>query len=228
MGSVLSTEEWQAAKVRADLGYGDTEPIDLERVLMKENIITMFREMSDTACGLSVKSANGRKFMLINCKMSLARQNYTIAHELYHLYVDEDPKPHLCVKGGKAPTEKKADAFASALLMPSKGVLGLIPMNEAKNLSLATVMKIEQYFAVSHKAVLIRLKRLDLLTEQELQSFSACNVHDVAKTFGYSQDLYNPANNHRIIGDYQEKAWRLYDGERISESHYLELLKSIK
>jgi Zn-dependent peptidase ImmA (M78 family) len=68
-------------------------------------------------------------------------------------------------------TEVMANAFASALLLPREGVFKAIPTEEIKsrNVSLATVISLEQYYRVSHQSVLYRLKRLGLITEEALQ-----------------------------------------------------------
>ena len=41
---------------------------------------------------------------------------------------------------------------------------------------------------------------------------------------GYSTDLYDSGNSNLVIGDYGSKARQLYDGAKISESHYQSLL----
>ena len=63
--------------------------------------------------------------MLVNSNQSQGRQHFTIAHELYHLYIEENPTPHKCNpgNGSKDPVEQCADMFASSLLMPETGIL---------------------------------------------------------------------------------------------------------
>ena len=51
-----------------------------------------------------------------------------IAHELYHLFIEEKPIPHKCNPGyNKNKVEQSADMFASSLLMPETGICQLIP-----------------------------------------------------------------------------------------------------
>ena len=44
---------------------------------------------------------------------------------------------------------------------------------------------------------------------------------------GYDRSLYQSGNEGLIIGDFGAKARELYDKEKISEGHYMELLNMI-
>jgi hypothetical protein len=48
-----------------------------------------------------------------------------------------------------------------------------------------------------------------------------------AREYGYDVSLYNLGNEGLVIGDFGEKARKLFDAEKISEGHYLELLHKI-
>jgi len=48
-----------------------------------------------------------------------------------------------------------------------------------------------------------------------------------AKEYGYDTALYEPGNENLVIGDFGEKARRLFDGNKISEGRYMELLHKI-
>ena len=69
--------------------------------------------------------------MLINSNQPLGRQHFTIAYELYHLFIEEKPIPHKCSPGyNKNKVEQSADIFASSLLMLETGICQLIPEKE--------------------------------------------------------------------------------------------------
>lgn len=44
---------------------------------------------------------------------------------------------------------------------------------------------------------------------------------------GYDLSLYRDGNKNLVIGDYGAKAKRLLDEQRISEGHYMELMRKI-
>ena len=49
----------------------------------------------------------------------------------------------------------------------------------------------------------------------------------VARLNGYYTELYEPGNEGKVIGDYGTIAKALFDKDRISEGHYLSLMKDI-
>ena len=167
----IQQAERLAQKFRADLGLNDSEPIHTKTILRKENIVTMYLPLSENVHGLSLKH-EGHKFMLINSTRTRGRQHFTIAHELYHLYLEDNPSPHIC-SNGKNISEANADMFASAFLMPSNGINANITTVEIKNknISLATIIRLEQYFSVSRKALLIRLQKLNLLSQSQYEEY---------------------------------------------------------
>ena len=97
-----------------------------------------------------------------------------------------------------------------------------------RNVSLATVFSLEQYFRVSHQSMLFRLKKLGLISEDTLQSMLAIKIHDVAPQYGiFDMSLYEKGNENVILSDYGIRAKTLFDKEKISESHYNQLMKLI-
>lgn len=225
----IDAAEMLAAKFRVDCGFSLIEPLNIKTVLRKKNILTVYRPLSETFYGLSLKSKEGDYFMLINCNSTRGRQHFTVAHELYHLFYDENPSPHACVDNAHTISEKNADLFASALLMPKEGILRALSTDESmsKAISLATVIRLEQFFCVSRQSLLYRLRSIGLLTEQALQTLLNLPVIESARQYGYDISLYKNGNEHLVIGDFGEKARTLYDNEQISEGHYLELLNLI-
>lgn len=167
-------------------------------------------------------------FMLVNCGSTIGRQHFTIAHELYHLFYDESPVPHLCL-GSPSGVEKDANLFASALLLPKEGILSMISAEEVKEnkVRLSTILRIEHLYGVSRMTLLLRLKDLGLITEKQLKEYQSVPVKDSAREYGYDLSLYESGNKGVVIGDFGEKARLLFEQGRISEGHYVELLNMI-
>lgn len=222
--------EKQVSAFRADNGLSSSEPVTLKSLLLKLNILTIFRPLSENFSGMCLKDNSGHRFMLINSNQPRGRQHFTIAHELYHLFIEEKTTPHKCNPGySKNQTEMCADMFASSLLMPEAGICQLIPETElkTKNISIATILKLEHYFSVSRSALLYRLLNIGLITENTRSKLAEIKVKNSARCFGYDTALYEAANEGLVIGDFGEKARGLFDREKISESHYMELLRKI-
>ncbi|NLZ51360.1 MAG: ImmA/IrrE family metallo-endopeptidase [Rikenellaceae bacterium] len=224
----LSEAEVLASKFRSENGLSPAAPISTKTLLRKLNITAMYRPLSDNSFGISCRSKSGKMFILVNSKSTRGRQHFTIAHELYHLYYDENPSPHMC-RGVASGEEKNANMFASALLLPKEGILPLISRNEiiSHKVELATILRIEQMFEVSRLNLLLRLKDLGLINERQLQNIQSLSVKDTAREYGYDLSLYESGNDGVFIGDFGEKARTLFESGQISESHYFELLNMI-
>jgi len=222
--------EHKATKFREEHGFGGKEPIDLYKLLSKLNVLTVFKEMSDNFPGMAVKSSIGN-FMMINSNDIIARQHFSIGHELYHLFVQETFTNSICSIGlfnKKDQEELNADWFASYLLMPAGGIYEILPDDEfkTKKISLNTVVKLEQYFGVSRLAILNRLMFMELMNKEKKEEYRT-NPKRSAILLGYNCDLYETGNANRVIGNYGEKAKNLHDRELISESDYYNLMLDI-
>ncbi len=219
----------KATEFRNQHGYTSLEPIDLESFLIKLNVITIFKPLSPDFSGMAIKS-NDKNFMLINSNHSIGRQNFSICHELYHLYFDPNFTPHNSISGkfDKRTNEYLADVFASYLLMPDDAILDFIPDAELKKnkINLKTILKTEHYFKCSRTALLFRLKELNVISDSKFEEFKQ-DIKLKAKQNGYSTKLYEKGNENQVIGDFGSKSRYLFENEKISESHYLTLLNSI-
>ena len=167
----LDTANQLATKFRIESGFNTTEPISTKNILRKKNILTIYRPLSNKFYGLSMKSKEDNFFMLINSETTRGRQHFTVAHELYHLFYDDNLMHHICLDTPEySISEKNADLFAAALLLPHEGILNFLSPDEikSKNIKLATVLKLEQRYSVSRHSLLYRLKALVLLHESNL------------------------------------------------------------
>ena len=222
----------KANQFRERNGISGGEAIRLKSLLLKLNVFTLFRPLTEAFSGMSLKVNENARFILVNSNHSVGRQHFTIAHELYHLFIQEKLEIHQCKTGLfdlKNKEEYNADYFASCLLMPESGIQEMIPDEELnkKKISLQTVLKLEQYFSVSHSSMLLRLKMLSLIDIKTFEHFKTLKITETAQQYGYETSLYKDGNNNVIVGDYGEKAKRLFDIEKISEGHYMELMQKI-
>lgn len=221
---------------RRKYGISEEAAFRTKSLLTKLDVLTVFRPLGQQFSGMAIKVKEGEqvfRFMLVNSQSTIGKQNFTICHELYHLYVQDNFEHQVCITGKfdkKADKEEyNADLFAAYLLMPKEGILALIPEQELKKkdaISLSTVVRLEQYLSCSRSALLYRLKELDLISSSTYD-FYATGVKHSALERGYGTSLYEPGNEGLVIGGYGEMAKALFDQEKISESHYHSLLMDI-
>lgn len=227
MKLTIDTAETLAEKFRVGLGINSTEPVNMKSIIRQLNIQTVYRNLSENLHGISIKSASGEiKFILVNSANTRGRQHFTIAHELYHLFYDEDPKPHFT---SADPAEKSANLFAAALLMPRKALIEQIPDEElmSKQISFETALKVGQLYGVSNSTLAIRLKDLKLISNECKEKLFNMPVRREASLRGMDLSLYSAGNKDLIISDFGIKARNLYETGIISEGHYMELLNLI-
>ncbi len=228
--------EKQASHFRSNNGFNNFEPIVVKSLLQKNKVVTIFKPLSDNFSGMALKIAADNqpasRFILINSSQSIGKQHFTICHELYHLFIQENFTSQVCKTGRfdkKAdPIEYLADVFASYLLMPTDGIKLNIPDEELdrKKISLSTILYLEQLYSCSRRALLVRLKVMGLITPQEFNAYCE-GIKRSAIESGYTTLLYEPGNHNLVIGDYGQIAKDLYNKNKISESHYYSLLADL-
>lgn len=219
-----------AAQLRNMAGLNEIEPIHVKTLLVKLGILTRYRPLSENSYGLSLQTPDkSARFMLINSNSTRGRQHFTAAHELYHLYFDPNPVPHISSRGEeKSQAERDADLFASILLMPKFGIIGEISKDEMRTgLSFGTLLRLEQLFSVSNEAMIYRLLTLRIINEREADYFKGFVISDIARENGYDLSLYKKGNENVTLGDFGTNARKLYEQGKISEGHYMELLNQI-
>jgi len=103
-----------------------------------------------------------------NAKNSPCRYRFDLAHELGHLIMHDG-----IVTGCKL-TEKQANYFASAFLMPRAGFCKAVEsfpiIRGIRSINWVNLNKLKLHFKVSFKALLYRAKVLGLITEDQMRS----------------------------------------------------------
>jgi Zn-dependent peptidase ImmA (M78 family) len=237
--SELTITKQEAFNFRRVHGLSAAEPLNLDSLLLQLNVQTVFIPLKKVS-GMAIKVENKghtHRFILINSNHTLGRQNFTICHELYHLFVQKGFVFKVCNQpmfDKRDIEEYRADLFASALLMPEDGLTGMLleenfdPDN--KEMVYPTILKLEQYFGCSRSALLYKLANMgypQLQKGKPLQKDLSKDIALQAQQYGYDLRLYKSANANRAIGDYGEMAKRLFNASEISEAHYATLMENI-
>ncbi|WP_445454968.1 ImmA/IrrE family metallo-endopeptidase [Flavobacterium sp. HNIBRBA15423] len=223
--------EAKANKFRRELGLGTETSIDLEKLLLTLGVLTVFKPLESEFSGMALKT-NENLFMLINSALPVGRQNFTIGHEIYHLFIQSDFNFQMCNAGKfdkKDREEYNADIFSSYFLMPEAALIKQIPEKElgwGETISLATLIKMEQYFGVSRAALLVRMSKSKYIHYEDYKHYLK-GVIKSAVEHGYSAELYQRNDEEKVVGDYGTKVKALFDIGKISESHYHSLMLDI-
>ena len=181
-----------ADKIRRRLGYPLTGPINFSDLCDRNRNLTIVeRPFSDNTSGMCIKDGEESGIIAINSKMALGRQNFTLAHELFHFYFSTAPFI-VCPsdeENGKTEDEKNANSFAMYFLMPTPSFLAYYEDVCDAAMNIDTILKMEHYFQVSRRALLSKLCYLNLLSQKDKEKFLT-NIVKTAAEKGYPKNLY--------------------------------------
>ncbi|WP_229052596.1 ImmA/IrrE family metallo-endopeptidase [Aeromicrobium sp. Leaf350] len=160
--------------------------------------------------------------IVVAASENLARQRFTLAHELCHALSEDDQGLHVDEnifdpQRKKQPSEVRANAFAASFLMPVDVLTGFA---ETKPVG------VREHFAelafkllVSPSSLSWRLLNLGLIVDTERVSLGSMSLADCARTIGRAEDLQqliafssSPRPPVALLAD----ALAAYEGEKTS------------
>lgn len=220
----------RALEARNELGIGQYDSVNIFKILRdRENISIIITKMIGNISGFFMRKDDDTKLIVINSSRSLGHQYFTAAHEFYHIKYDRGMSGRICPINKydeEYQNERDANMFASHFLMPDTALSYMIQKRTSgKNLNINDVIFLENYFQVSHKVMLIRLKNLGVIGNTEAQKMEK-GIIKKAMILGYNTDLYKNTEDKGtiIFSDYAELAKDLFDNQKISYGKYEELL----
>jgi len=221
-----------ALKMRKILNEDPYSPIDIFSLINNLKSVTLiFYPMSDRISGMCIREESS-KIIGINSNMSYGRQRFTAAHELYHLFFEKKFRSVICEKEigeSKSDSEKEADKFASYLLAPYDSLRNYLEENnilDNHKLTIEDVINMEQYYQLSHQAMLYRLASDGYCDWDTFENFKI-PVSQKAIRLGYDDKLYKASQEERkyfSIGEYVKKVEELKQKDLISNGKYEELM----
>lgn len=219
-----------ALKTRRILGEDGYSPIDIFALVNGwiEKKITIVRyPLSQRISGMCTRIGED-VIICINSTSSYGRQRFTLAHELYHILYEEKMDRVICgmsFTGNKSESEREADLFASYLLMPYDSLFEF--GEDFSTWELKNIIEAEQFFQISHMAMLIRLQEDERISKSKVDQFQGITVSREAARLGYGKELYLPLPEERqffTTGEYIRKVETLSEKEIISNGKKDELL----
>lgn len=216
----------RATESRRQLGFNLLVPVDIWWVLRTEGISVIKKPLKSEISGLFMRKQDVA-LVLVNSARTLGHQNCTAAHEYFHLRYDVELTGRVCTAGNFDPrnaSERNADYFAAYFLVPDEAIEWQVERRTGgRSIDLPDVIALEQYFGVSHQAMLIRLVETGHLSEKEREQWSE-GIIEAAEQLGYDPKLYIPTNEEVVLSDYAEKAMLALKRGLISTGRYEELL----
>jgi Zn-dependent peptidase ImmA (M78 family) len=217
-----------ATEARQKFGVSHLEPLSVDKVYKIAKISCIRKPLDSDISGIFMRSKH-TKVVVINTNKTLGHQNFTSAHELYHSEYDENLEARVCKAGifdSNNKSEMMADLFATHFLMPEEGIKFYLSnrKDDFNDIDLSDVIYLEQLYGVSHFAMLVRLKQLQIIDEKTKEHFLP-RIRMNARKYGYDEALYIPTKEDVIVSNYVEQAQKALDNDLITFSRYEELLR---
>lgn len=163
----------QLAKQTSDvLNLGSRPAFTLSKV-MEQTMQTkiLYIDLFDLGSAASTVHTKLGSAIVVNCREAPWRINYTLAHELFHILTWNLFTPQQLQEDATyfAAIEKKAERFASTLLLPTESLKAeLLHRIVDKKLDNTDIIEVAYEFGVSTLALLYRMKNLGWLTYDQV------------------------------------------------------------
>lgn len=219
--------EQLALKLRRWWGIDNYSPVDIFPLVLEEieNLTLIWLDMDDAISGCCSQNDDD-SLIVINSNHTKGRQNFTLAHELYHLKFDKSKEWSICRKNSKNSVELKANDFASHFLMPTCALEDYADKRKIGQWQLKDIIRCEQFFQISHQSMLIRLRNERYIDQDQFENFEF-GARGVAASMGFDTALYEKSPESRmnyVLGNLIPLADDLYNQHLISKGLRNEIL----
>lgn len=189
--------EQVASQERKRLGLGYTPIADMAELVSDQGIWSAGVNLPDEMSGLFLRHATIGMAILVNFSHVRWRKRFSYAHEYGHALLDRDRTGTISTRDNSSDMiEKRANAFAAALLMPGEGVAEFLrsldkglpsrhehmifdvategridaqtrPVPGSQVLTYQDVALLSHHFVVSYQAAVYRLRSLNIVSQPE-------------------------------------------------------------
>ena len=221
-----------AEMLRHEWGIESFASVNIQSLVYNNitNLTVLYFPMKNNISGCCAKTKED-KVIFINTNNTLGRQNFTLAHELYHLLYENIDEFIGCGLNSNSQSEKNADEFASSFLMPDSALFWFKNKNQIDDWTLEDVIKCEQYYQISRLTMIIRLKNLNWISQKQFDEYKTDVIWEADK-LGYDTRLYKastPDHKYSSVGELIRLTQKAYDNKKITGGKRREiLLKSFR
>jgi Zn-dependent peptidase ImmA (M78 family) len=230
-GPIERFAEHCAQEERARLNLGAHQPIySLRKTLEEAGMHVFFEKLDSKLAGLYVFAPGFGYCILVNRLHPRERRRWTTAHEYGHFLCERD-RPgvdYTRAMQRKPESEKFADAFAAAFLMPDAGVQRRFyeAVLRSGDFNVGDLCHMADYFAVSLMAMSLRLEAIGLIPRGSWDQISAAKVslqslkQEAGLTMARDDDAPEPYPQR-----YKLLAVQAFLDEKVSEGQLAKLLR---
>lgn len=157
--------EKAADKLRKDWNLGDKPIANIVEMLELKCIKVILIDDVDALDGLAVFTSTGIPIVVVNTRgKPIERIRFTIIHELAHLLLDLG-----VIEGNEKLEEEWCHFFSSCFLIPSHMLRQMMGGGKRTYIYINELIKIKEYYGVSIRAIVHRLRTLEIITDNYYQ-----------------------------------------------------------
>ena len=192
-----------------------------------KNLTVMWMPLNKEICGCCSK--NEKDYLIIlNSRHNTGKQNFTFAHELYHLFFDDKDSWTICGKSDNTEVELKANAFAYNLLIPEYSLYSYFKSNKITAWKEKDIILCAKEFNVDFETLLNKIENSLINYEIDLENKES-NLVKIVKSMGIENELFEPtieSKDYYTLGSYIPLITESYEKKHIGNSKKEELLLS--
>lgn len=208
------------------------------RILQNETTFMQYPIEDDELCAF-VCQKQGSLFSYINSYIPHDKQIFAAAHELYHIWYEEQRLNEVEVLMNQTleeePTErseKMANRFAAMFLVPElvlRQQLSALQI-DSEIIVLKDIVKLIPIFQVPYKTVVLRLFEIGVISEKQCQQFLMIPDRDATQGVVYQMKVSQlpldsqQRSNIIMLDGYIERVLEAYNDEKISYTELREYL----
>lgn len=190
-GASAKEAAWAARQLRQQLNLGGGALGDPFQVLDEHVLIWQLplgADLHEAPSGFFYNHPQAGFCVVVNSRMTLGRQVFTLAHELAHAYFhSQHADVVVSMPGEDHGRERFADSFAGEFLVPSdelRRVVGeLAPFDNLADPNL--VVHLQRHFGVSFATLRVRLLQEKLITKDDYDALAETSPSRLALSLGY-------------------------------------------
>lgn len=220
-----------ATEIREKLELGYAPIPEIFSILELLGLHVLRKPIADEVSGIFLHQREVGAFVLINSFRTKGHQVFTAAHELCHFLKDRFAIEGIsCDIGAVNPELKEifANYFAAEFLMPEEGIAEWMQANHIRkeDLDAFVIIHLQQWFRVSYRAMLVRLKQLGHISGKAFETLKVESANRIDRQLGYEPDEA-PVNPPAIFPhQYRQLAFEAYHAGKISIGRLGELLET--
>ncbi len=144
-----------------------------------------------------------KPFVAINSSIPVDRQVFAAAHELYHIWYEQNPDvlpADLLSEKNNKTSEKRANRFAAEFLVDEQLLKQEIDLYKIKKFTIKSILQMAELFTVPYRTMVKRLREIDVIGDADLNKFLV-EIEESVEKYRKRYSIYSQKSDDRVVMD---------------------------